>query len=366
MQHRGKQDRDGGYDQTPLHDRPPLGGRRKRCLETDLIVQIRRREKPRPSQLTAVGGDHGGDPDVAGDQRVTVQLHRAELGKRQLLLAHGLIEVGVVGGHRKQLGSVADRVLQGVVENHFPAGRDTHRNPGGLHHPGAFARDDIARPVGEPGQMPEKATPGQVFAEWLHDPLVVVVAGSSLRIPDDHRVCFSRGVRPAGVEHRADQDRGSDRLDGHRDLLCRVGVAQRVDLRCVLGPDDNVGSGRATGMHVVGQPASLPDIVGQHRETLRVELQTESGHVALNHRRGDDRLVTRSGAGVADLRPDGGGGEKHQADVEGGQHDRGWRVGDLGLFAGLFAGPRLTGCPPPRHGLQRDRGGAASGQHDRQ
>ena len=88
--------------------------------------------------------------------------------------------------------------------------------------------------------MPEESTPGQVFAERLHDPLVVVVAGSCLRIPDDHRVCFSRGVRrPArDVEHRTDQDRRSDRLDGHRDLLRRVGVKQRVNFRRVLGPND--------------------------------------------------------------------------------------------------------------------------------
>src|SRR6202007_1678443 len=113
-----------------------------------------------------------------------VELHRANLREGQLLLTHGLVEVRVVGGHREHLSAVADRVSQRAVEYHFPAGRDPNRNTRGMHHPGAVARDDIARQVGEPGQMAEETAPGQVFPERLHDPLVVAVAWSRFRIPD--------------------------------------------------------------------------------------------------------------------------------------------------------------------------------------
>ena len=120
-------------------------------------------------------------------------------------------------------------------------------------------------------------------------------------------------------------------------------------------------------MHVVGQLAGLPDIVAQHRKTLRVELQTEPRHVALDHCCGDDGFVPRSGAGMADLRPNGRGGEKHQADADRRQHHRGGgRPLDIVVAVGMArAGMPLTGGQQPRHDLQCDRGGAATDQHDR-
>ena len=158
--------------------------------------------------------------------------------------------------------------------------------------------------------MLEEATPRQVLAERLHDLLVVAVARSGDRIPDDHRVGRSR-VRPASGP--AASSTVPTRIGapiacgGHRDLLRRVGVGQRVDIRRVLRPDHELRLRRAARHARLGQPEGLPNVVVQHRAALRVEVQAEPGHVALHHRDGDGRFVARSGPGVPHLRPDDGG-----------------------------------------------------------
>lgn len=82
---------------------------------------------------------------------------------------------------------------------------------------------------------------------------------------------------------------------------------------------------------------------------MRIEVETEPGHIALDHRDGDRGFAARSATRMPHLRPDDDGGEQDQAYARGRQHHRRRRI------------PLTTGSPPLLD-FQRDRGQAASDQ----
>ena len=112
---------------------PAPGGGCQRGLQPDLVVQVSRFEELGAGQLATVGRDDGADPGGAGDDDVPVVFDGAQPGERQLLLAHRLVEGGVVGGHRQQLRAVAHRFAGRAVEDDLPAGGDPDRHAGGVH-----------------------------------------------------------------------------------------------------------------------------------------------------------------------------------------------------------------------------------------
>ena len=161
----------------------------------------------------AIRRDDRADPGGAGDHDVAVVFDGPYLGERELLLAHGLVERGVVAGHGQQLSAVEDRFARRAVEDHLPAGGHPDRYARGVHDVVARAGHEVAGAVGVPGQMLEEARPRQVLAERLHDLLVVAVAGPVTGFQTITVLVYS-GF-PAcgrGVEHGADQDRRTDCL----------------------------------------------------------------------------------------------------------------------------------------------------------
>lgn len=122
-------------------------------------------------------------------------------------------------------------------------------------------------------------------------------------------------------QHRADDERHVDRVDGALDLGGSVRVMEGVDVGGVLRPDDEAEVLPA----VLGAPAPrmspFPDVVVEDGSPLGVEVQPRLGHIALDQ---PDAFADRHG--VVHLRrhrsarelqeqhdPDGGGDDRHPA-----------------------------------------------------
>ena len=124
MQYRGRNDCKSSTHQSPLHQRPPAGGQRLRRPQSDRNVEIGRCEESGTAEFASVGSDDGTDPGGSRDHHVSIVFDRPGLGERELLLAHVLIERGVVARHSQHLCAIADRFTQRTIEDDFPAGRD--------------------------------------------------------------------------------------------------------------------------------------------------------------------------------------------------------------------------------------------------
>ena len=109
----------------------------------------------------------------------------------------------------------------------------------------------------------------------------MLLTGAVLRVPDDDRVAGTDVV----TGHRTDEDRRAELCGDILDLVVGLLVAVRVDVGGVLRPDDQVRLGTLPGGDLVGELLGDPDVVVEHRLTLRVEVQAQPGHIALD--RGD-------------------------------------------------------------------------------
>ncbi|CKR65382.1 Uncharacterised protein [Mycobacterium tuberculosis] len=263
LPHGDENDRCGCPDENPLQDWTPSSCRCQPRLEAHLAVQVCGLEKVGPDQLTPVWCYHRTDPSGTGNHHVSVVLDGPYLGECQLLFAHCLVEGGVVAGHGQQLRAAQNRLPRGAVEDHLPAGSHPDRDPSDAHHTGAVAGHEVAGAVGVAGEVPKQPRHGQVLAEGLHDCLVVAVGRPGAGIPDNGRIgplrIFTRTAR--NIHQGADQDRRADRFGRCGDPLTGVGVDERVDVRRVLRPDDELGLLRQPRMHVGGQPQRLLNVV---------------------------------------------------------------------------------------------------------
>lgn len=106
------------------------------------------------------------------------------------------------------------------------------------------------------------------------------------RIPHDHRVGTDRRRwTPLGPsQDGANQNGRANRPGGPRDLPPRILVEQRIDIRRILRPDNELRLGGSPGADIVGQSQRLADMVVQHGAALGIEIQTEpGGDIALHH-----------------------------------------------------------------------------------
>ena len=198
-------------DQHSLDDRTPPRCRGELRLQPHLGVQVGGLEERGAGQLSSVRGDDGADPGGARDDDVAVVLDGPQPAERELLLAHRLVERGVVGGHGQQLRAVEHRLAGGAVEDHLPARGDPYRHARGVHHPGTAAGHEVAGAVGVRRQMAEEAAPRQVLAERLHDLLVVAIAGAGRRDPTRSPSWSTPGCPGCSRARRARRRPGSAR-----------------------------------------------------------------------------------------------------------------------------------------------------------
>ena len=226
-------------------------------------------------------------PARGGDDDGAVVLDRAQPRHPLLLVGHVAVPEGrVVGGHREQVGPAADGVAHRVVEHDLVAGHDAEPGRAGGQHTRAGAGLEVGDAVDQRRDELGDAAQRDVLAEREDVALHVRRARTPARHPDDRGVArpLDQGaVRgPGAGQDGADHHRHPDLVGHGPDLPGGVGVADRVDVRGVLGPDHQVGAGGPACADVVGEAAGLRDVVVEHGPALGVEVEARARDVALH------------------------------------------------------------------------------------
>ena len=270
-------------------------GQGDRGVPAHLRVEVARLVLPGLRQDIAVRVDDRRDAGGGGLHGPAAVLDGPEAGDRQLLVGLAGAHVGgVVAGDQQDLAAALDRVADHVVVGDLEDdGGDG--DPAESQHALAVAGDEVARDHGEPlDHLGQDAAEGQVLAEGHQVGLVVDGAhpAAGARRPDDQPVQHV-GARGIGVDHRADQHRDADVVDGLLDLRGDAGIGVGVHVRAVLRPHHQVRLDRLARADVGGQDLGLLDVVVQDRGLLLVPAEADARDVALDQRDAHRRAGVR-------------------------------------------------------------------------
>src|SRR5581483_12160979 len=114
-------------------------------------------------------------------------------------------------------------------------------------------------------------------------------AGSARRRPQNTGVATVVG--PRSLQYGADQDRHTEGTHGGIDLAERGRVLERVDVRRVLRPDDQLRARYLARLDLRGEGHRLRDVIVEDLSCAILEGQADVRNVALDE--SDDRGASR-------------------------------------------------------------------------